>query len=79
MHLVSDRVAIVRTVQREAVRCKQIHGIDCEDQESEARRINALFDAELTRLKALWAGLPPGSPDPAAASGAEPDAVSKPR
>lgn len=54
-----------------------------QNQQAEMVRINALFDAELARLKQLWAGAPPGSmgllPMAAAASGvtrAPGDAVS---
>lgn len=47
-----------------------------QNQQAEIVRINALFDAELARLKQLWAGAPPGSmgmlPSTAAASGALP-------
>ena len=47
-----------------------------QNQQAEIVRINALFDAELARLKQLWAGVPPGSmgmlPSTAAASGALP-------
>ena len=47
-----------------------------QNQQAEIGRINALFDAELARLKQLWAGAPPGSmgmlPSTAAASGALP-------
>ena len=32
-----------------------------QNQESEIVRINGLFDAELTRLRRLWSGAPPGS------------------
>ncbi|HEY2928448.1 DUF4124 domain-containing protein [Piscinibacter sp.] len=32
-----------------------------QNQQAEEVRINALFDAELARLKRLWAGAPPGS------------------
>ena len=35
-----------------------------QNQQAEALRINATFDAELTRLRALWAGAPPGSLGP---------------
>ncbi|MDE2593383.1 MAG: DUF4124 domain-containing protein [Burkholderiales bacterium] len=48
-------------------------------QKAEIIRINALYDAELTRLKRLWAGAAPGSvPDPSAsgASAATPAASS---
>jgi hypothetical protein len=37
-------------------------------QVSELDRINALYDAELERLKRLWAGAPPGSLGPVAAT-----------
>lgn len=40
-------------------------------QKAEIVRINALYDAELTRLKRLWAGAAPGSiPDPNASASA---------
>jgi len=42
-----------------------------QDQEAEVGRIDGLFDAELARLKKLWAGAPPGSLDtPTAPAGA---------
>lgn len=45
-----------------------------QNQQAEIVRINALYDAELARLKKLWAGAPAGSlgamPNPPAASGA---------
>jgi hypothetical protein len=40
-----------------------------QDQEAEVGRIDGLYDAELARLKRLWAGAPPGSLDTPAASG----------
>ncbi|HET8870841.1 MAG TPA: DUF4124 domain-containing protein [Aquabacterium sp.] len=42
-------------------------------QKAEIIRINALYDAELARLKKLWAGAPPGSiaADPAASSASQ--------
>ena len=47
-----------------------------ENQKAEMGRINALYDAELARLRKLWAGAAPGSvpddPAPAAASAAPP-------
>jgi hypothetical protein len=39
-----------------------------QNQQSEVRRINATFDVELTRLRALWSGAPPGSLGPMADS-----------
>jgi len=45
-----------------------------QNQEAEVVRINALYDAELERLKQLWAGSPPGSLGASAAL-AEPRAV----
>ncbi len=36
-------------------------------QRAEIARVNALYDAELARLKRLWAGAPPGSADGASA------------
>ncbi len=58
-----------------------------QNQQAEIVRINALFDAELARLKQLWAGVPPGSmgllPTAPAASAATgetaPDPVSEAR
>lgn len=42
-----------------------------QDQEAEVGRIDGLYDAELARLKKLWAGAPPGSLDtPTAPAGA---------
>jgi hypothetical protein len=38
-----------------------------QNQQAEVGRINALYDAELARLKRLWAGASPGSLGPAAA------------
>jgi len=38
-----------------------------QDQEAEVARIESIFDAELARLKKLWAGVPPGSLDTPAA------------
>ncbi|MDO8418751.1 MAG: hypothetical protein Q7S90_01850, partial [Rubrivivax sp.] len=40
------------------------------NQEAELSRINQLYDAELERLRRLWAGTPPGSLGPLAANGA---------
>ena len=40
------------------------------NQEAELERINRLYDAELDRLRRLWAGLVPGSLGPLAANGA---------
>ena len=40
------------------------------NQEAELGRINRLYDAELDRLRRLWAGLVPGSLGPLAANGA---------
>lgn len=37
-------------------------------QEAELERINRLYDAELVRLRQLWAGAPPGSLGPVAAA-----------
>ena len=45
-----------------------------QNQEAEVVRINALYDAELERLKQLWAGSPPGSLGSSAAL-SEPRAV----
>jgi len=49
-----------------------------QDQETELARIESLFDAELARLKKLWAGAPPGSLDtpsaPASIAAANPSA-----
>jgi hypothetical protein len=44
-----------------------------QDQQLEVGRINALFDAELLRLKKLWAGIAPGSlgPMPSSADGSK--------
>jgi hypothetical protein len=39
-----------------------------QNQAAELARINASFDADLQRLRLLWAGLRPGEPAPAAAS-----------
>jgi len=50
-------------------------------QQAEVDRVNALFDAELARLKRLWAGAAPGSIGPAtaeAASAAADTAAAKP-
>ena len=41
-----------------------------EAQKSELARINKNFDAELGRLKKLWAGAPPGSLEPPPAASA---------
>jgi hypothetical protein len=46
-----------------------------QDQQAEMARINATFDAELARLKKLWAGAVPGTMGPietAAAPASEP-------
>ena len=43
------------------------------NQQSESARINATFDAELVRLRAMWAGGRPGAL-PAAAPSAKPAA-----
>ncbi len=52
---------------------QQLDGIDAaadaqrslmQNQQDETLRINASFDAELVRLRALWAGAPPGSLGP---------------
>jgi hypothetical protein len=40
------------------------------NQQAELGRINAMFDAELARLKKLWAGAPPGSLGPLSVAGA---------
>jgi hypothetical protein len=53
------------------------------NQEAELVRINRLYDAELARLRQLWAGAPPGSlgplaPPPGAASPARGAAASAP-
>lgn len=40
------------------------------NQEAELGRINAVFDSELSRLKKLWAGAPPGSLGALSAAGA---------
>lgn len=51
-----------------------------QNQQAEMVRINALFDAELARLRQLWAGAPPGSMGPLpAAQGASAQAVSAAR
>ncbi|MGH6645747.1 hypothetical protein [Aquabacterium sp.] len=42
------------------------------NQKAEMVRINALYDAELARLRRLWAGAPLGSVPPAVASGTAP-------
>lgn len=49
-----------------------------QNQQSEVVRINALYDAELARLKKLWAGAPAGSlgPAPGAAPAAAPGRAS---
>jgi hypothetical protein len=39
-----------------------------QNQEIESKRIHAMFDAELERLRALWKGMPPGAPEPARAA-----------
>lgn len=44
------------------------------NQEAEIVRINRLYDAELQRLKRLWAGAPPGSLGPTGAAVAAPAA-----
>jgi hypothetical protein len=63
---------------------QQLDGVDAtaeaqraliQNQQAESQRINATFDAELARLRKLWAGAPPGSlgstlPTPVAASAA---------
>jgi hypothetical protein len=41
-----------------------------QNQQSEVERINALYDAELARLKRLWAGAAPGSLGPIASASA---------
>ena len=41
-------------------------------QEAELVRINRLYDAELERLRQLWAGAPPGSLGPVASAPADP-------
>jgi hypothetical protein len=41
-----------------------------QNQQSEVERINALYDAELARLKRLWAGAAPGSLGPLASASA---------
>lgn len=44
-----------------------------QNQQVELRRVTALYDTELAKLKRLWAGAPPGSLDPTPpASGAAP-------
>ena len=52
---------------------QQLDGIDAtaeaqraliQNQQAETQRINATFDAELARLRKLWAGAPPGSLGP---------------
>ncbi len=52
---------------------QQLDGIDAtaeaqraliQNQQAETQRINATFDAELARLRRLWAGAPPGSLGP---------------
>jgi hypothetical protein len=49
-----------------------------QDQQAEVGRIDGLFDTELSRLKKLWAGAPPGSLDtpsaPASIAAATPSA-----
>jgi hypothetical protein len=45
------------------------------NQEAELERINKLYDAELGRLKKLWAGAPPGSLGPLAPARAASDAA----
>jgi hypothetical protein len=40
------------------------------NQQAELGRVNAMFDAELARLKKLWAGAPPGSLGPLSVAGA---------
>ncbi len=42
------------------------------NQSAELDRINRLYDAELARLKALWAGAQPGSLGALPPSGAQP-------
>jgi hypothetical protein len=41
-----------------------------QNQQTEVVRINALYDAELARLKKLWAGAPPGTIGPTASASA---------
>jgi hypothetical protein len=43
-----------------------------QSQQDEIRRVDALFDAELERLKRLWAGAAPGTLGPMAAASAPP-------
>lgn len=53
-----------------------------ENQKIEVKRVNALYDAELERLRRLWSGAPPGSlgpPPQAAELAATPASASKPR
>ena len=49
-----------------------------QDQEAEAVRIDGLYDAELARLKRLWAGAPPGSLDTPTAAGSASIAAAAP-
>jgi Domain of unknown function (DUF4124) len=48
------------------------------DQEAERERVTQQFDAELTRLRALWAGATPGRMGPMAAPSAPARSASKP-
>lgn len=67
---------------------QQLDGIDAaaeaqrslmQNQQAETLRINASFDAELVRLRALWAGAPPGSLGPMMpASASKPASASSP-
>ncbi len=66
---------------------QQLDGIDAtaeaqraliQNQQAETQRINATFDAELARLRKLWAGAPPGSlrPTPPVPASAAPATLS---
>ena len=51
-----------------------------QNQQTEVVRINALYDAELARLKKLWAGAMPGTARPGAErAGARPSPAGRPR
>ena len=47
------------------------------NQVAELERINRLYDAELDRLRRLWAGVVPGSLGPLAANGAGADGAAR--
>jgi hypothetical protein len=49
------------------------------NQQAELARINSIYDAELARLRRLWAGAPAGSLGPMVGEAAKPAAAPKPR